>query len=117
MGLPSRIVGRPDRPNNRYILGARDSASWRLAMSLLAVVLILVATVSHATWNYLTKRSRHRLAFLWWTGVAGTVLYLPAVLLVAPPWSLAARDWPGVAAGAVIRAVYFAALGTAYTRG
>lgn len=86
-------------------------------MSPLAILLILAATLSHASWNFLTKRSRDRLAFLWWTGVAGTVLYLPAVLWVAPPWTLAAGDWAGVVGGAALRAVYFAALGTAYSRG
>jgi drug/metabolite transporter (DMT)-like permease len=86
-------------------------------VSPLAILLVLVATVSHASWNYLTKRSRHRLAFLWWTGVAGSVLFLPAVLWVAPPWTLAAGDWPGVAGGAAVRAAYFAALGAAYARG
>lgn len=86
-------------------------------MSPLAILLILAATLSHASWNFLTKRSRDRLAFLWWTGVAGSVLYLPVVLWVAPPWTLAAGDWAGVIGGAAIRAAYFAALGTAYARG
>jgi drug/metabolite transporter (DMT)-like permease len=83
----------------------------------LATLLILAAALSHASWNLLTKRSPDRLVFLWWTGVAGTVLYLPAVLWVAPPWTLAAGDWAGVAGGAALRAAYFAALGTAYGRG
>jgi drug/metabolite transporter (DMT)-like permease len=86
-------------------------------MSPLAILLILVATLSHATWNLLTKRSLDRLGFLWWTGVAGSVLYLPVVLWLTPPWTLAAGSWAGVAAGAAIRAAYLAALGAAYTRG
>ncbi len=86
-------------------------------MSGLAILLVLVATVSHASWNYLTKRSRHRLAFLWWTGLAGSVLFLPVVLRSAPPWTLTADQWPGVVGAAVIRAAYLAALGTAYARG
>jgi drug/metabolite transporter (DMT)-like permease len=86
-------------------------------MSPLALLLILVATLSHASWNLLAKQSRDRLAFLWWTGVAGTMLYLPAALAVAPAWTPSAADWAGVAGGAVIRAGYFAALGTAYARG
>ena len=86
-------------------------------MSPLATVLVLTATLSHASWNYLTKQSRDRLAFLWWTGVVGSLLYLPVVLLVAPPWALGADDWAGVVGAAVIRAGYLAALGAAYTRG
>jgi drug/metabolite transporter (DMT)-like permease len=49
--------------------------------------------------------------------VAGSVLFLPAVLWIAPPWAAAARDWPGMLAGAAVRATYFAALGAAYARG
>ena len=75
--------------------GARDSTSGRVAMSPLAIVLILAATLSHASWNFLTKRSRDRLAFLWWTGVAGSVLFLPVVVWVAPPWTLAAERLGG----------------------
>jgi drug/metabolite transporter (DMT)-like permease len=86
-------------------------------MSSFALLLILVATLSHASWNLLTKQSRHRLAFLWWTGVAGSVLYLPAALAAALSWYPSAVDWAGVAGGAVIRAGYFVALGTAYARG
>jgi drug/metabolite transporter (DMT)-like permease len=86
-------------------------------MSPLAILLILVATISHASWNYLTKRSCDRLAFLWWTGVAGSLLYLPLVVGVALSWTPTAADWAGVGGGAAIRAAYFAALGTAYARG
>ena len=49
--------------------------------------------------------------------MAGSVLFLPAVLWVAPPWTLGGGDWPGVAGGAAVRAAYFAALGAAYARG
>jgi len=86
-------------------------------VSPLALLLVLIATLSHASWNLLTKQSRHRLAFLWWTGVAGSVLYLPAALVVASGWAPSAADWAGVAGGAAIRAGYFVALGTAYARG
>ncbi|HEY7602084.1 MAG TPA: DMT family transporter [Methylomirabilota bacterium] len=86
-------------------------------MTALALGLVVLAACSHATWNLLTKQSRHHLAFLWWTGLVGTVLYLPAVLWsgAGGPWP--ATTWAGIALAAVVRAAYLAALGSAYARG
>jgi drug/metabolite transporter (DMT)-like permease len=83
----------------------------------LALGLVVVAAFSHATWNLLTKQSRHPLAFLWWTGLVGAVLYFPAALWSGPggPWPMA--TWAAVGTAAVVRAAYFVALSSAYTRG
>lgn len=86
-------------------------------MALLAVFLVVVAAVFHACWNLLAKRSVDKLVFLWWTGVAGSLVFLPFVL-----WSLPAATWPAAAWGraalaAGLRAVYFVFLGAAYARG
>lgn len=84
-----------------------------------AVVLLLVAVsaLMHASWNYLTKSSRDKTAFLWATGIAGSVLFLPVLLWSGDgtPWS--GRVWLGFALGAAIRALYFLSLGAAYSRG
>ncbi|HEV8471980.1 MAG TPA: DMT family transporter [Methylomirabilota bacterium] len=86
-------------------------------MSPLAVAFVLSAAVIHATWNLLTKRSTDKLVFLWWTGVVGSVVLLPAVawLSPAPAWDL--DVWARMALGAALRATYFAALSAAYSRG
>jgi drug/metabolite transporter (DMT)-like permease len=76
-----------------------------------------VSAAGHATWNLLTKRSGDKLLFLWWTGVAGTLLFLPVALLATPDWSGLVAAWPAVIASAVVRAAYLATLGSAYTRG
>jgi drug/metabolite transporter (DMT)-like permease len=83
----------------------------------LALGLVVLAALAHATWNLLTKQSRRPLTFVWWTGVVGTVLYLPALVLGGPlgPWPL--TTWAGVALAAVVRAAYLAALASAYGRG
>jgi drug/metabolite transporter (DMT)-like permease len=83
----------------------------------LAFGLVVLAALSHATWNLLTKQSRHQLAFLWWTGLVGAGLFLPAVAWSPPvgPWP--AATWGGVALAAAVRAAHFAALGSAYARG
>jgi len=67
--------------------------------------------------DYLTKSSRDKIAFLWATGITGSVLFLPALLWIGggKPWS--GREWLGFGLGAVIRALYFLSLGAAYSRG
>lgn len=82
-----------------------------------ALGLVALAAVTHACWNLLAKRSRDKLRFLWWTGVAGSLLFLPAVLWRAPSWSWSAEAAGVVAVSAVVRATYFLTLGAAYRRG
>jgi drug/metabolite transporter (DMT)-like permease len=86
-------------------------------MTALALLLVTVSALMHASWNYLTKSSGDKIAFLWATGIAGSVLFLPALLWIGggEPWS--GRVWLGFGLGAVIRALYFLSLATAYSRG
>jgi drug/metabolite transporter (DMT)-like permease len=86
-------------------------------VSPLALALVVLAAVSHATWNLLTKQSRHQLTFLWWTGLFGTGLFLPAVAWTTPAWRWPVATWVGIGLAAVVRAAYLAALGGAYARG
>lgn len=86
-------------------------------MSPLALGLVALAALSHATWNLLTKQGRHQLTFLWWTGLVGTGLFLPAVAWTTPTWRWPAATWAGIGLAAAVRAAYFAALGRAYARG
>lgn len=86
-------------------------------MTGLALLLVTIAAGGHATWNLLTKRSRDKTVFLWWTGVAGTLVFLPVVIAATPTWHLAPGLWAGVGLSIAIRATYLAALGSAYARG
>ena len=86
-------------------------------MTSLALGFVVLAAFSHATWNLLTKQSRHHRAFLWWTGLVGAVLYLPAVAWSGPGWPWPTTAWAGVVLAAVVRAAYFLALTSAYARG
>jgi drug/metabolite transporter (DMT)-like permease len=83
----------------------------------LALGLVILAAFSHATWNLFTKQSRNHPAFLWWTGLVGAALFLPAVAWSRPGWAWPTTTWAGVALAAVVRAAYFAALASAYARG
>jgi drug/metabolite transporter (DMT)-like permease len=86
-------------------------------MSALAILLVSVAAVCHSSWNLLTKRSYDKLVFIWWTGVSGSVLFLPIVLWWTESWVWSPKVWLGIGASIVVRALYFASLGAAYTRG
>jgi drug/metabolite transporter (DMT)-like permease len=82
-----------------------------------ALGLVAAAALSHACWNLLVKRSGDPVVFFWWTGIAGTLLFLPVVLVATPGWGPRPGIWTAIALSAVIRATYLATLGTAYTRG
>lgn len=86
-------------------------------MTAWALLLVTTAALGHACWNLLTKKSWDKLVFLWWTGLVGSVLFLPAVLWWTPGWRWSPGIWGGVVLAAGIRAAYFASLGAAYTRG
>lgn len=86
-------------------------------MTATALLLVTTAALSHAVWNLLTKRSADKVVFIWWTGVVGSVLFLPVVLWQTASWSWPAGLWASVALAAAIRASYLASLSAAYTRG
>jgi len=48
-------------------------------MTPLALVLVLIAAFTHATWNYAAKRSNGGLPFVWLTGLLSFLFYIPAV--------------------------------------
>ena len=54
-------------------------------MSALALSLVLVAAVIHASWNYVLKHSGGGIGFLWLSTVLTTVCYAPLAIAVA--WS------------------------------
>lgn len=86
-------------------------------MQTLAVALVLVSALLHATWNLLAKRSADPLAFMFAFTVVSLVLFaLPAgVVLVRDP--IPASGWPFIALTGVIHVGYFAALAASYRRG
>ncbi len=85
-------------------------------MTAVALSMIAVSALMHASWNYLAKSSRDKLIFLWATGIAGSVLFLP-LLLWSDAGSWSGRVWMGFGLGAGLRALYFLSLGAAYARG
>lgn len=84
-------------------------------MSPLVLALVLGAAVAHAGWNLVAKGAEGGAPFVWLAALAGTVLYLPALLLVPLPTSAQAL---GLMAGSgALHAAYFVLLQRGYTTG
>ena len=86
-------------------------------MSSTALVLVIGAALMHAGWNALAKRAGDPLAFLWWAGALGTLLYLPGGLYILWDRGFRAAALPFVIATVLLHAVYFFSLGRAYRAG
>jgi drug/metabolite transporter (DMT)-like permease len=88
-------------------------------MSPEVLALVVAAAFAHAGWNLLAKPAVGGPAFVWLCAVAGTVLYLPVVVLAlaADPDAL---GWGAVglmAGSGLLHAVYFALLQRGYAVG
>src|SRR5687768_8625904 len=82
-----------------------------------ATLLVLLAAVTHASWNLLAKRAAHAgAAFLFWSGVFACAFYAPwAIWLIAAggiEWSPAI--WGCIVASAAIHLAYSLALQHGY---
>jgi drug/metabolite transporter (DMT)-like permease len=82
------------------------------AIDPVAIGLVLVAAVIHASWNRVLHAEGDRVAAMAVAGLATGVLLLPAVV-VWPPW----RALPFVGASAVAHVCYALGLSAAYRRG
>ncbi|HLF05446.1 MAG TPA: SMR family transporter [Dehalococcoidia bacterium] len=85
-------------------------------MTTLALGLVLLSALAHASWNLLLKRSSNQEAFVWWLLVADSLLLLPlgAVLLWLYP--ITQPGWWLVLATVVLHIFYFVLLGRGYAR-
>jgi drug/metabolite transporter (DMT)-like permease len=83
-----------------------------------ALGLVLLAAVSHATWNLLARRAHEKLAFLWCGNLVASILFLPLgawLLLTEPP--ISPIGWGVVALSASLEALYYWTLAQAYRYG
>lgn len=85
-------------------------------MRLEALLLILAASVLHATWNLLAKRSSDKLALFWWAMLVALVFCFPP-LLWGRSWQLPTAGWKWAASSGLLQAVYCLLLGFAYHEG
>jgi drug/metabolite transporter (DMT)-like permease len=83
-------------------------------MSPIALALLVVAAVLHASWNLLVKRAREKYIFTWLAWIVGSLIFAP--LLALGP-ALPRSVWAYVAVSALAQAAYFVTLTRAYTLG
>jgi drug/metabolite transporter (DMT)-like permease len=86
-------------------------------MSLLALGLVLVAAVTHATWNLLARRAGEKLPFLWCTVLVASVVFLPLGIWLGLTQPVEPTGWAIVAASAALEALYYWTLSQAYRYG
>ena len=86
-------------------------------MSGLALGIVLLAALFHATWNFLAKKSRKKLAFIWWFLLIATIVYLPMFMYFWPGMTVTPTGWVCIVATGILHALYFWFMGGAYERG
>lgn len=88
-------------------------------MSFLALSLILLAAILHATWNLLVKKVAGGVTFQWLFGVLSSVLYLPLVfiLIVSSRPVFGARELVFVGGSSLLHSLYYFVLQRGYRAG
>ena len=86
-------------------------------MSGLALGIVLVAAFLHAGWNYLSKKSKRKIVFIWWFLLIASILYFPMFLYFWPRTNISNTGWIYIAVTGVLHALYFWFMGGAYERG
>jgi uncharacterized membrane protein len=83
----------------------------------LALTIVLASALLHASWNYLTKKSRRKLPFIWLALLTSVPLFLPMFLCWWPETTIYYPGWSCILASSLLHAFYFWFLGGAYERG
>jgi uncharacterized membrane protein len=86
-------------------------------MSGLALVIVVVAAFLHAGWNFLAKKSKKKMAFIWWFLLIAVIGYLPMFLYFWPRYAVGPAGWACIVATGILHALYFWFMGGAYERG
>ena len=86
-------------------------------MSGLALVIVVVAAFLHAGWNFLAKKSKKKMAFIWWFLLIAVIGYLPMFLYFWPRHAVGPAGWACIVATGILHALYFWFMGGAYERG
>lgn len=86
-------------------------------MTSLALILVVLSAFGHSGWNYLTKSSKHKVAFLWLMLIAAGVIYITPFWYRLRSHPIPVGGWPYILATGLIHSIYFSFLGMAYKRG
>ena len=83
-------------------------------MTDVALGLVLLSAVVHATWNFLLKDARNKEVFIWWMLACSAVLFLPVAVAVGWRDPIVHPGWWFVLGTTILHAVYFLFLGRSY---
>jgi drug/metabolite transporter (DMT)-like permease len=86
-------------------------------MSGIALGIVLFAAILHAGWNYLTKKSQHKIVFVWCFLSVTLILYFPMLLYFWPFATISPKGFYCMLASAILHAFYFWTLSKAYEGG
>ena len=85
-------------------------------MTTLALVLVLLSALSHATWNLLVKRAINQEVFLWCVLVSSSILLLPLLIFLMWKYQIYYPGWWFIFGTIALHILYFIFLGRSYTR-
>jgi drug/metabolite transporter (DMT)-like permease len=88
-------------------------------MSIYTLLLILIASLTHAYWNYLSKQANGKIPFIWLIYIASSVIYVPFLLWQVHKGNIS-FSWLVIniaLLSAVLRLAYFIVLQTGYRKG
>src|SRR5919199_6156274 len=88
-------------------------------MTALALTLVLLSAVTHATWNLIAKRASGGPAFNWLFDALSVLVCAPLLVaqVVVQPTPLGATEWLFIVGTAVLHLAYFLLLGQGYRVG
>lgn len=84
-------------------------------MTTLALILVLLSAVAHATWNFLAKRATNQEVFIWWMLISISVLLLPLAAILIWRYPILYPGWWFIFGTVVLHVLYFVFLGRSYT--
>jgi drug/metabolite transporter (DMT)-like permease len=82
-----------------------------------ALLIVLVAAFLHAFWNYLAKKSRDKIVFIWWFILSAVILYFPMFLYFYIGNKISAVGWTCIVATGLLHTFYFFFVGSSYEQG
>jgi drug/metabolite transporter (DMT)-like permease len=83
-------------------------------MTGLALGLILLSAVAHATWNLLVKRTTNQELFIWWIIVSISIIVAPLAIFLFVQYPVEPPGWWFVLGTIILHALYFVLLGRSY---
>lgn len=83
-------------------------------MTTLALILVLLSAVTHATWNFLAKRATNQEVFIWWVLISISVLLLPLAAILIWRYPISYPGWWFIFGTVVLHSLYFLFLGRSY---